>query len=129
MHSRGLCEKIIKLDRNIRFVGIVNGRGEVIEGGFQQGVQPLLDGTDEQQMYIQSLSNMTALQQYGDRLGRVRYSITEHEKVTLLTFPLNDGILCLSTSSKTDPVKIRDKVIRAIKSKPRTSPKSNKRAK
>jgi hypothetical protein len=129
MHRRGLCEKIIKLDRNIRFVGIVNGRGEVIEGGFQQGVQPLLDGTDEQQMYIQSLSNMTALQQYSDRLGRVRYSITEHEKVTLLTFPLNDGILCLSTSSKTDPVKIRDKVIRAIKSKPRTAPRSNKRAK
>lgn len=129
MHRRGLCEQIIKLDRNIRFVGIVNGRGEVIEGGFQQGVQPLLNGTDEQQMYIQSLSNMTALQQYSDRLGRVRYSITEHEKVTLLTFPLNDGILCLSTSSKTDPVKIRDKVMKAIKSKPRTAPKSNKQKK
>ncbi|HEY8139776.1 MAG TPA: DUF6659 family protein [Nitrososphaera sp.] len=129
MHRRGLCEQIIKLDRNIRFVGIVNGRGEVIEGGFQQGVQPLLNGTDEQQMYIQSLSNMTALQQYSDRLGRVRYSITEHEKVTLLTFPLNDGILCLSTSSKTDPVKIRDKVMKAIRSKPRTAPKSNKQKK
>jgi hypothetical protein len=126
MHRRGLCEQIIKLDRNIRFVGIVNGKGEVIEGGFQQGFRPLLDGTDEQQMYIQSLSNMTALKQYGDRLGRVRYSITEHEKVTLLTFPLNDGILCLSTSAKTDPIKIRDKVMKAIRSKPRTALKSGK---
>ena len=129
MHRRGLCEQLITLDRNIRFVGIVDGRGEVIEGGFQQGVQPLLNGTDEQQMYIQSLSNMTALQQYDDRLGRVRYSITEHEKVTLLTFPLNDGILCISTSSKTDPVKIRDKVMKAIRSKPRTAPKSSKQKK
>jgi hypothetical protein len=129
MHRRGLCEQIIKLDRNIRFVGIVNGKGEVIEGGFQQGVRPLLDGTDEQQMHIQSLSNMTALQQYGDRLGRVRYSITEHEKVTLLTFPLNDGILCLSTSAKTDPIKIRDKVMKAIRSKPRTALKSGKQEK
>lgn len=129
MHRRGLCEQIIKLDRNIRFVGIVNGRGEVIEGGFQQGVQPLLNGTDEQQMYIQSLSNMTALEQYRDRLGRVRYSITEHEKVTLLTFPLNDGILCLSTSSKTDPVKIRDKVLNAIRSKSRTASKSTRQTK
>ncbi len=129
MRRRGLCEQIIKLDRYIRFVGIVNSWGEVIEGGFQQGIQPLLDGTDEQQMYIQSLSNMTALQQYSDRLGRVRYSITEHEKVTLLTFPLNDGILCLSTSSKTDPIKIRDKVMKAIRIKPRTAPKSNKQTK
>jgi hypothetical protein len=129
MHRRGLCEQIIKLDRNIRFVGIVDGRGEVIEGGFQQGVQPLLNGTDEQQMYIQSLSNMTSLKQYNDRLGRVRYSITEHEKVTLLTFPLNDGILCISTSSKTDPVKIRDRVIKVIKTKPRTASKSGKQTK
>jgi hypothetical protein len=129
MHRRGLCEQIIKLDRNIRFVGIVDGRGEVIEGGFQQGVKPLLNGTDEQQMYIQSLSNMTALKQYNDRLGRVRYSITEHEKVTLLTFPLNDGILCISTSSKTDPVKIRDRVMKAIKTKPHTASKSGKQTK
>jgi hypothetical protein len=123
--QRNLCDRIIKLDRNIRFVGIVNSRGEVIEGGFQQGVQPLLDGTDEQQMYIQSLSNMTTLQQYSGRLGKVRYSITEHDRVTLMTFPLDDGILCLSASSKVNTVKIRDKVMRAIKSKPKAQQKKS----
>ena len=45
-----LCDTIIKLDRNIRFVGIVNDKGEVIEGGFQDGVEPLLEGSDEQEM-------------------------------------------------------------------------------
>ncbi|MGI0026140.1 MAG: hypothetical protein ACREA4_13475 [Nitrososphaera sp.] len=94
----------------------MNSRGEVIEGGFQHGVLPLLDGTDEQQMYLQSLSNITSLQRYGDRLGKVRWSITAHDKVTLLTFPFGDGILCLSTSSKADPVKVRDKVMKAIRS-------------
>jgi hypothetical protein len=69
MQRRNLSDRIIKLDRNIRFVGVVNSRGEVIEGGFQHGVQPLLEGTDEQQMYIQSLSNMTMFQNYSDRLG------------------------------------------------------------
>ena len=116
--QRNLCDRIIKLDRNIRFVGIVNNRGEVIEGGFQQGVEPLLDETEEQQMYIQSLWNLTTLESYSDRLGRVRYSITEHEKVTLMTFPLGDGILCLSTTPRANMNKIREKVAKAIKSKP-----------
>jgi hypothetical protein len=116
--QRNLCDKIIKLDRNIRFVGIVNSRGEVIEGGFQQGVEPLLNETEEQQMYIQSLWNLTTLESYSDRLGRVRYSITEHEKVTLMTFPLGDGILCLSTTPKANMNKIRDKVMLTIKKKP-----------
>jgi hypothetical protein len=112
-----LCEKIIKLDRNIRFAGIVNKRGEVIEGGFKHGVEPLLNGTDEQQMYIHSLSNLNTLQSYSDRLGIVRYSLTEHEKVTLLTFPLDDGILCLSATPKANTDKIRDNVMKVLKSK------------
>ena len=118
--QRNLCDRIIKLDRNIRFVGIVNSRGEVIEGGFQQGVQPLLDGTAEQQMYLQSLSNIATLQTYRDKLGKVRYSITEHDKVTLITFPFQDGILCLSMSTRANADKIREKVARVIKAKPRT---------
>lgn len=127
MQRRNLSDRIIKLDRNIRFVGVVNSRGEVIEGGFQHGVQPLLEGTDEQHMYIQSLSNMTMFQNYSDRLGKVRYSITEHEKVTLMTFPLDDGILCVSASPKTNINKIRNKVSKVIKERPAAKKKKKKK--
>ena len=116
MQELNLCDRIIKLDRCIRFVGIVNNRGEVIEGGFKQGVEPLLNGTDEQQMYIHSLSNLTLLQSYSDRLGMVRYSLTEHEKVTLMTFPHGDGALCISAMSKANMDNIRDKVMKVLKS-------------
>ncbi|MEO9294955.1 MAG: DUF6659 family protein [Nitrososphaera sp.] len=112
-----LCERVIKLDKNIRFAGIVNSSGEVIEGGFQKGIQPLLNGTAEQQMYVQSLSNVVTLRQFTDRLGEFRYSVTEHDKVKLMTFPLDDGILCLSTTPKARTEKIRDKVTRLLKSK------------
>ena len=126
MREPTLSERIIKLDRSIRFVGIVNNRGEVIEGGFKQGVEPLLNGIDEQQMYIQSLSNMTMFQNYSNRLGKVRYSITEHEKVTLMTFPLDDGILCVSASPKADINKIRNKVSKVIKERPAAKKKNKK---
>jgi hypothetical protein len=116
MQELNLCDRIIKLDRGIRFVGIVNNRGEVIEGGFKQGVEPLLNGTDEQQMYIHSLSNLTLLQSYSDRLGMVRYSLTEHEKVTLMTFPHGDGALCISAMSKANMDNILDKVMKVLKS-------------
>ena len=95
-----LCDTIIKLDRNIRFVGIVNDKGEVIEGGFQDGVEPLLEGSDEQEMYTNTLTNMALLKNYSDRLGKVKYSLTEHQKIAMMTFPLDNGILCLSVYSK-----------------------------
>jgi hypothetical protein len=125
MREPSLCERIIKLDRSIRFVGIVNNRGEVIEGGFKQGVEPLLNGNDEQQMYIHSLSNLTMLQSYSDRLGMIRYSLTEHEKVTLMTFPLGDRILCLSATPKANMNKIRDKVMKVLKSESKSNMRSS----
>jgi hypothetical protein len=110
----GLCDRIIALDDNIRFVGIVNKSGEVIAGGFQKGVEPLLEGEDEQELYVHSLSNMAILNNFTDRLGKVRYHMAKYDQVSLMTFPLPDGILCLSTSSKADMDKIRDSILDLI---------------
>jgi hypothetical protein len=125
MREPSLCNGIIKIDRSIRFVGILNNRGEVIEGGFKQGIEPLLDGTDEQKMYIHSLTNLTMMQSYSDRLGMVRYTLTEHEKVTLMTFPLRDGIFCLSAMPKAYMNKIGDKVMKVLKSKSSSNTRSS----
>jgi hypothetical protein len=128
MQQPSLSDMIIKLDRRIRFAGIVNNRGEVIEGGFKKGVEPLLDGTDEQQMYIHSLSNLTMLESYSRRLGRVRYSLTEHGKVTLMSFPIGDRILCISATPNADMNKIREKVMRVLnRRRGRTSIKASRK--
>ncbi len=110
-----LCNKVMKVDRNIRFAGIVNEKGEVIEGGFQQGIKPLLSERMEQEMYVQSLVNVITLREMKDRLGALKYNLSEHEKVILLTFPLEKGILCVSASQTANALKIRDKIVAIIK--------------
>ena len=112
---RNLCDIIIKLDHNIRFVGIVNNKGEVIEGGFQEGVEPLLQDSEEQEMYVNSLSNMALFQNFSDRLGEVKYSLTEHQKIALMSFPLDNGILCLSVYVKdTNVDKLKNAILKII---------------
>jgi hypothetical protein len=116
-----LCERIVKLDPQIRFVGIVNSKGEVVEGGYQEGVEPLLDGQDEQIMYMHSLSNMALLHDLSDKLGNVKYSLIEHQKVVLVTFPLNSDILCLSICSGADVQKIKNTIMAIISSTDKTA--------
>ena len=55
--KENFCDLIFNIDEKIRFVGIVNKDSEVIDGGFKKGIEPLLDEKDEQDMYLQSLSN------------------------------------------------------------------------
>mgnify|MGYP003450995063 CR=1 FL=1 len=72
-----ISTRIRDIDRRIRFAGVVTNRGEVIEGGFQQQVEPLLDQKREQQLYLDSLSAIASLKEFSDDLGNVVYNFTE----------------------------------------------------
>jgi hypothetical protein len=111
---KNFCGLIFKIDEKIRFVGIVNRNSEVIEGGFKDGIKPLLDVNEEQEMYLQSHSNMTFFQSFSNIFGSVEYLITKQKKITIMTFPFKNNILCLSVSSDTNLDKIRDITIELI---------------
>jgi len=110
-----ISTRILDIDRRIRFAGVVTNRGEVIEGGFQQQVEPLLDQKREQQLYLDSLSAIGSLKEFSDNLGNVVYNITEYKKVILMTIPLKEGkILCISVSPDVDIMNLKSEVFRSI---------------
>lgn len=106
-----ICNKIFAIDNDIRFVGLVNTEGEVIEGGFRSGIEPLLNQQEEQDMYLQSLSNITFFQSFSEKFGPVDYLVIRQKKISMLTFPFNEEILCLSASSDSDIDKVRDQTL------------------
>jgi len=108
---REICDKIFSIDSNIRFVGLVNKEGEVIEGGFKKGIEPLLNQQEEQEMYLQSLSNITFFQSFSEKFGPVDYLTIRQKKISMLTFPCHEEILCLSASSQSDIDRIRDQTL------------------
>ena len=106
-----ISTQVLDIDRRIRFAGVVTNRGEVIEGGFQQQVEPLLDQKREQQLYLDSLSAIASLKEFSDDLGNVVYNITEYKKVILMTIPLKEGkILCISVSPDVDIKNLKNEV-------------------
>jgi len=111
LNRENFCDLIFSIDEKIRFVGVINKNSEVIEGGFKKGIEPLLDINEEQDMYLQSQTNMTFFQSFSEKFGPVDYLITKQKKITIMTFPYHNDLLCLSISSETDIDKVRDKII------------------
>lgn len=110
-----ISTRVLDIDRRIRFAGVVTNRGKVIEGGFQQQVEPLLDQKREQQLYLDSLSAIGSLKEFSDNLGNVVYNITEYKKVILMTIPLRESkILCISVSPDVDITNLKNEVFRLI---------------
>lgn len=114
VNRKNFCDSIFSIDENIRFVGIVNNEGEVVEGGFKKGIKPLLSVNEEQEMYLQSLSNVTFFQSFSKKFGPVDYLLTRHKKISIITIPFDKEILCISVSSNADIDKIRDNVLQRV---------------
>lgn len=111
---RDICNEIFAVNKDIRFVGIVNREGEVIEGGFRKGIEPLLDQNEEQDMYLQSLSNISFFQSFSEKFGPVDYLLIRQKKITMITIPYKANILCMSVSSQSDIDRIRDETIKIV---------------
>ncbi len=111
---RDICNEIFAVNIDIRFVGIVNREGEVIEGGFRKGIEPLLDQNEEQDMYLQSLSNISFFQSFSEKFGPVDYLLIRQKKITMITIPYKANILCMSVSSQSDIDRIRDETIKIV---------------
>lgn len=109
-----ICEEIFTIETTIRFVGLVNKEGEVIEGGFRKGIEPLLNQNEEQDMYLQSLSNISFFQSFSEKFGPVDYLIIRQKRITMMTFPFKEKILCISSSSESDIDKIRDRTLECL---------------
>ena len=112
--TKDICNEIFAVDKNVRFVGIVNREGEVIEGGFRKGIEPLLDQNEEQDMYLQSISNITFFQSFSEKFGPVDYLLIKQKKITMITIPYKDEILCISASSQSQIDRIRDEAIKIV---------------
>ncbi len=107
------CESIFNIDEEIRFVGIVNKNSEVIDGGFKKGIEPLLDVNEEQDMYLQSLSNITFFQSFSKKFGPVDYLITKQKKITIMSF-LYKKTFCVCLYHRIQMLKVRDIVLESL---------------
>lgn len=117
MDFNELCQKVLDLDPKVRFAGVANIKGILIAGGQKENIEKLL-ADDQVSMSIhyafQKRELYTAL---AYKIGPELSSITEFEKVTMITIPINSQELFLiSTDPRADYLKIIDFLIAKLNS-------------
>lgn len=112
-----LSKKVLALDSQIRFAGVANSKGELVAGGHKDDVEKILVD-DEMSMSIHyALQKRDLFTNLAYKIGRETSEVTEYEKVTMITIPINSQELFLiSTEPRADYFKIIDYVISALNS-------------
>ncbi len=97
-----LCEKIMKIDAKIRFVGMINQDGKLVGGGMKQGIKPLGDKKDDESLYCGIVTRAKMRQGFDRVLGQVSFAMSYREKVVIMSFPVRENLLLLSAEKEID---------------------------
>lgn len=111
-----LSKKILDLVPNVRFAGVANNKGELIAGGQKEDVEKLITDDDVKMSIHYALKKRDLYTTLAYKIGNETSSISEYEKVTMITIPINSSELFLiSTEPRADYLKIIDAVRSEIK--------------
>jgi len=112
-----LTKQILDSYPQVRFAGIANSKGELVAGGQKDDVEKLLVGDEVKMSIHYALQKRDLYTNLAYKIGHERSSITEYDKVTMISIPVNSSELFLiSTESRAEYLKIIDDVYSKLNS-------------
>jgi hypothetical protein len=99
----GLYNRLMALDRRIRFAALVTDRGEIIEGGMRENVQPI-EPLEKTPKLIAQLVAKESAEARAEFLGSPLYSIMVHDHIVAVILYTRENIV-LVTAERSIPFK------------------------
>ena len=94
-----LTKQILDSDSQVRFAGVVNSKGVIVAGGQKENIERLLSDDDVKMSIHYALQKRDLYTNLAYRIGYERSSITEYEKVTMMSIPINSNELFLTVQN------------------------------
>ncbi len=115
MDHAQFCQEILEKNPQIRFSGILNSRGDLMVERNRDESAKLLDDGEIKMSIHYTFQRWTSIQNLAHKIGKEKTSITEFDKVTLISILLNDGnLLLLSSEPGVNYMEILSKVRQSI---------------
>jgi len=117
MDNEILCKKISKLDSKMRFVGLINSKGRLIAGGMKKGLKPMQSDKKTEMLYMEVALRVTMRHEFDDDFGAVKFSLSYREKLTIMSFPIDDHFLFVSAERGIDFGNVTFEILNLIEKK------------
>jgi hypothetical protein len=111
MNYDELCKNILELDSKIRFAGVVNTKGVLINTMDKEGIESHLSPSELKMSLHYSMLEWEKSQNLSHKVGNEKASVIEYDKVTLISMPLNNSnLFVVSTEPHVDYFKLISKM-------------------
>jgi len=101
-----LCDKIFELDDKIRSCRVINHKGKLVSGGMRKGLTALEDAKKDEMLFMELSLRVRMHHEFDAEFGPVEFSLSHRGKIILLSFPLGQYVLFVTTERQIDLNKI-----------------------
>ncbi|MFB3113808.1 MAG: DUF6659 family protein [Nitrosopumilaceae archaeon] len=111
---RKVAEEIIDLDTKMRFVGIIDLKGSIVEGIMKKGKTSLESQKEDEHFCRQVAERRKMRTEFDKNLGKVRYVHVERENVTQLVVYTKKNTILVTVEPELDITK-KMQIVNSIK--------------
>jgi len=98
-----LCVQVFKLDRRVRYAGVLDATGRLIAGGMRKGITSLEPARENLRLMANLTMQISTDKTWDRYFGGMWYTFVKREKVNVLTFYLGGkNVMMISTESVFD---------------------------
>ena len=93
------CSKLLE-ESEIRFSGIVDKDGNLVTGGFKEGLTPYEGDETKLQSFFDFVSKASIRKEFDESLGPINYLAARRDKAVLVSFPFPVSHILLLISAE-----------------------------
>ncbi|HZC21319.1 MAG TPA: hypothetical protein VE223_06715 [Nitrososphaeraceae archaeon] len=113
-------KEILNLDNNIRWVGITNKFGVLLNTEHREGLKPFLTEEENEDYASLTVTRQKTRTKFEPKVGKLIYAAGRYEKLNRATIPINDNyflLVALDVELKNFEDVIMEKVIPLVENK------------
>ena len=93
---------ILNIDKSIRWVGITNNEGLIINEQYRKELTPLLTEEENEEYASNAISRQRTRIKFEQKIGKLIYAFGKYEKLNRATIPINSSYFLLLSMDSQD---------------------------
>ena len=86
---------VLHLDESIRWVGLTNREGLILNEKFREKLTPLLTEEENEEYASNAISRQRTRSKFEQKIGKLIYAFGKYEKINRATIPINGNYFLL----------------------------------
>ena len=93
-------EELLNLDNSLRWIGISNKYGVLINVEQRKDLEPLMSDKESEEYAAAAVSRYRTRVKFQTKIGKLNYAVGRYENVTRITIPISNDYFLLLTIDK-----------------------------